>query len=245
MECFAGKIQRSLISWQDAPLGMIKLSAAFSHLKTPIGREFRMGYQPIENYGVIGDLHTVALIGMNGSIDWLCFPNFDSPSIFAAMLDDKKGGRFQIAPTLDGITFKQLYWPETNVLVTRFLSTSGVGEITDYMPIDGKGRAEDKHLLVRRVRVVRGSMPFRMVCQPAFNYAQDKDKVRLLPKGACFESPGMQIGLATEVPLKSDGKGTVTAEFTLGEEESAIILLQAMPPGAGCGKPITESREDE
>ncbi len=204
-----------------------------------------MGYQPIENYGVIGDLHTVALIGMNGSIDWLCFPNFDSPSIFAAMLDDQKGGRFQIAPTADGITFKQLYWPETNVLVTRFLSTSGVGEITDYMPIDDKGRVEGKHQLVRRVRVVRGSMPFRMVCQPAFNYARDQHKTQLYPEGACFQSPSLQVGLATEVPLKSDGKGAVTAEFTLGEDESAIFLLQAMPPGAGCGKPVAESREDE
>lgn len=125
-----------------------------------------MGYQPIENYGVIGDLHTVALIGMNGSIDWFCFPNFDSPSIFAALLDDEKGGRFQIAPTLGGVTFKQLYWPETNVLVTRFLSTVGVGEIIDYMPIDDTHRWEGKHQLVRRVQVVRGSMPFRMVCSP-------------------------------------------------------------------------------
>ena len=204
-----------------------------------------MGYQPIENYGIIGDLHTVALIGMNGSIDWLCFPNFDSPSIFAAMLDDQKGGRFQIAPTLEEITFKQLYWPETNVLVTRFLCTAGVGEIIDYMPIDDKGRWEGEHQLVRRVRVVRGSMPFRMVCQPAFNYARDQHKIHLFPEGVCFQSPSLHIGLATEVPLKSDGKGAVTAEFTLGEEESAIFLLQAMPPGAGCGKPVAESREEE
>jgi GH15 family glucan-1,4-alpha-glucosidase len=108
-----------------------------------------MGYQPIENYGIIGDLHTVALVGMNGSIDWLCFPNFDSPSIFAAMLDNEKGGRFQIAPTVDGITFKQMYWPETNVLVTRFLSTGGVAEVTDYMPARFQLRArqaQDAHL---------------------------------------------------------------------------------------------------
>jgi GH15 family glucan-1,4-alpha-glucosidase len=224
---------------------MIKLSPAFKYRKNPIGREFRMGYQPIENYGVIGDLHTVALVGMNGSIDWLCFPNFDSPSIFAAMLDDQKGGRFQIAPALDGITFKQLYWPETNVLVTRFLSPAGVGEITDYMPLDDNGRWESKHQLVRRVRVVRGSMPFRMVCKPAFNYARDNHKVQILPEGASFQSPSVHLGLATDIPLKIDGKGAVIAEFTLGEDESAIFLLQAMPPGEACGKPIGESREDE
>src|SRR5690348_3969748 len=119
-----------------------------------IRRQLYMCYQPIENYGVIGDLHSVALVGMNGSIDWLCFPNFDSPCVFGAMLDDKKGGRFQIAPTVEEVTFKQLYWPETNVLVTRFLSAAGVGEITDYMPIGGRGQVEGKHQLVRRVRVV-------------------------------------------------------------------------------------------
>ena len=93
-----------------------------------------MAYQPIENYGLIGDLHTVALVGMNGSIDWFCFPSFDSPSVFAAILDAKKGGRFKISPTCEGITHKQYYWPETNVLITRFFSPDGVGQITDYMP---------------------------------------------------------------------------------------------------------------
>jgi GH15 family glucan-1,4-alpha-glucosidase len=204
-----------------------------------------MSYQPIENYGIIGDLHTVAVVGMNGSIDWLCFPNFDSPSVFAAILDSEKGGRFQIAPMVGGITFKQLYWPETNVLVTRFLSTGGVGEITDYMPIDDKGRWKGKHQLVRRVRVVRGQMPFRMVCQPAFYYARDKHKMQISSEGACFESSTLHLGLATDVSLKSDGKGAASAEFTLGEEESAIFLLQAMQPGGGCGSPITESREEE
>lgn len=83
-----------------------------------------MAYQPIENYGIIGNMHTVALVGMNGSIDWFCDPDFDSPSVFAAILDDEKGGRYKIAPTIsldeDDVSNKQLYWPETNVLVTRF-----------------------------------------------------------------------------------------------------------------------------
>ena len=85
-----------------------------------------MAYQPIENYGVIGDTQTVALVGMNGSIDWFCFPRFDSPSVFAAILDDKKGGYFKIAPGTDVIAHKQLYWPDTNVLMTRFFSQDGV-----------------------------------------------------------------------------------------------------------------------
>lgn len=204
-----------------------------------------MGYQPIENYGIIGDLHTVALVGMNGSIDWLCFPNFDSPSVFGAMLDDEKGGRFQITPTVEEVTFKQLYWPESNVLVTRFLSTAGVGEITDYMPVGGKGRVEGRHQLVRRARVVRGSMPFRMVCQPAFNYARDTHKMQTTSEGVCFQSKDLHLGLATEVPLKSDGRGGASAEFTLEEDQSAIFLLQMVPPGAGCGSAVSESREAE
>src|SRR6516165_12736048 len=87
-----------------------------------------MTYQPIENYGMIGDMHTVALVGTDGSIDWLCVPRFDSPSVFAAILDDGKGGRFKIAPVGDDVTCKQFYWPETNVLITRFLGPHGAAE---------------------------------------------------------------------------------------------------------------------
>src|ERR671920_432844 len=94
-----------------------------------------MVYQPIENYGIIGDMHSVALVGMNGSIDWLCFPHFDSPSVFAAILDDEKGGWFKVSPTSGGFKSKQLYWPDTNVLITRFFSPEGVGEVVDYMPV--------------------------------------------------------------------------------------------------------------
>src|SRR6266404_210750 len=79
------------------------------------------GYQPIENYGLIGNLRTVALVGMDGSIDWLCLPRFDSPSVFAAVLDDQKGGRFRIAPAGEQFRRKQFYWPDTAILVTRFL----------------------------------------------------------------------------------------------------------------------------
>ena len=97
-------------------------------------------YQPIENYGVIGNLRTAALVGMDGSIDWLCLPHFDSPSVFAAILDDRKGGRFRIAPAGDHFRRKQFYWPDTTILVTRFLHDDGVGEIEDYMPVGGTAR---------------------------------------------------------------------------------------------------------
>ena len=117
-----------------------------------------MSYQPIENYGVIGDLHTVALVGMDGSIDFMCVPEFDSPSVFAALVDEGRGGRFQVAPIFDQARQKQLYLPDTCVLLTRFLSDAGVAEVSDYMPI---AETRDEHDIVRRVKTVRGEVRFR------------------------------------------------------------------------------------
>ena len=117
-----------------------------------------MSYQPIENYGIIGDLHTVALVGMDGSIDFMSFPHFDSPTIFASLLDESKGGRFQLAPVLTDANPKQLYLPDSNILLTRFLSDAGVAEISDFMPAEQEGT----HELVRRAKTVRGEIHFRM-----------------------------------------------------------------------------------
>jgi GH15 family glucan-1,4-alpha-glucosidase len=93
----------------------------------------RMGYLPIEDHGIIGDMHTAALIGMDGTIDWLCLPMFDSPSVFAAILDDEKGGHFSLRP-MEYFHSQQLYLPDTNVLLTRYLSPQGVAEVVDFMP---------------------------------------------------------------------------------------------------------------
>jgi GH15 family glucan-1,4-alpha-glucosidase len=204
-----------------------------------------MAYQPIENYGIVGDLHSVALVGMDGSIDWLCLPHFDSPSVFAAILDDEKGGRFKIAPVSGGVTRKQLYWPDTNVLVTRFFTPDGVAEIRDYMPI---GVSENGHALhhqlVRRVEVVRGEMRFGMECSPAFNYARDEHATEMTEEGACFRSAHLSLGLATDVPQRPDGK-RVVAEFTLREEQTAVFVLRQIEHGAGCGVSLREKEEEE
>ena len=109
-------------------------------------------YAPIEDYGIIGDLHTVALVSKDASIDFLCLPSFDSPSVFAALLDADRGGRFQIAPQLDDAVHKQLYLPDTNVLLTRFLSDNGVAEVSDFVPVEQAGGARN---LVRRAKTVR------------------------------------------------------------------------------------------
>jgi GH15 family glucan-1,4-alpha-glucosidase len=187
-----------------------------------------MAYQPIEDYGVIGDTQTVALVGINGSIDWFCFPRFDSPSVFAAILDDKKGGHYKISPVTDVTSHKQLYWPETNVLITRFLSPDGVAEITDYMPIGRDTKAPGSRQVVRRVQMVRGSMAFRLECYPAFNYARDPHETSVTGEGAAFHAPGISLGLASAIPLKQDGSG-VFAEFTLQEGQTTAFVLKKSP----------------
>ncbi len=167
-------------------------------------------------------MYTAALVGLDGSIDWFCFPNFDSPSIFAAILDDQKGGHFKIAPTTEGVTHKQLYWPDTNVLVTRFLSPDGVGEVTDFMPVGLSAKEPSYHCLIRRVNVVRGTMAFRMECYPAFNYARDQHHTTITPEGAAFHPPGLSLGLVTRIPLQQHGHGAFT-EFTLDEGQTAVF----------------------
>src|SRR5436309_6699133 len=185
-------------------------------------------YQPIEDYAIIGDLHTVALVGKNGSIDWCCIPRFDSPSVFAALLDVKKGGFFRISPPMTpGIGMKQLYLPETNILITRFLTVDGVGEITDFMPIQQRERADEHHHIIRSVSVVRGSLSFEMVCRPAFNYARDPHMTYLSEEGAVFTSDSLCLSLASSVPLKEDGRGGVRAKFTLHQGQSAHFQLES------------------
>ncbi len=189
-----------------------------------------MPYQPIENYGLIGNMRSAALVGMDGSIDWLCLPHFDSPSVFAAILDDHKGGRFKIAPVEAAATQKQFYWPDTNILVTRFLCASGVGQVIDFMPVKCRGSEDRPSPLVRRVQAVRGHMTFHVECRPAFNYARDAHRTILSDRGAAFDAPDMQLSLVSPVPLRQDGPG-VCAELTVQEGEVvAFILHQAESP---------------
>ncbi|MCG8544947.1 MAG: glycoside hydrolase family 15 protein [Alphaproteobacteria bacterium] len=194
-----------------------------------------MPYKPIEDYGMIGDMHTVALVATDGSIDWLCVPNFDSPSVFAAILDDEKGGCFKIAPAEAGIINKQFYWPETNVLVTRFLAPHGAAELTDFMPagraVSGNGHF---HQIIRRVTAVRGSLTFRMSCHPAFNYARDPHTVTITEDGAIFASPSLSLGLASATTLE-ERDGGIVSDFTLAEGESAVFVLRHLSDDSTCG----------
>jgi GH15 family glucan-1,4-alpha-glucosidase len=190
-----------------------------------------MSYNPIENYGVIGDLHSIALVGLDGSIDFMSFPQFDSPTIFAALLDREKGGRFSIAPCLDGVRHKQLYLPDSCILLTRFLSNDGVAELSDFMPVEAHKR--HAHDLVRRVKTVRGELTYRMVCEPRFDYARAHHKVEVKDGEVIFASEGEDgtvLRLRTEVPVEIVD-GAAVAEFTLQTGQTAAFVLEQVNPG--------------
>ena len=161
-----------------------------------------MAYQPIENYGMIGNLRTVALVGVNGSIDWFCYPEFSSPSIFGAILDDQKGGRFVITPVASEIRNRQLYWPSTNILVTRFLLADGIGELEDFMPAGLSLYSPWFGHLYRRVRCVRGSIRFKVKCNPAFDYGRKRHETIIQSNGAIFVTSALRMALSSPVTLR-------------------------------------------
>ncbi|HEY6408754.1 MAG TPA: glycoside hydrolase family 15 protein [Ktedonobacteraceae bacterium] len=185
-------------------------------------------YLPIEDHGIIGDLHTVALVGKNGTIDWCCLPAFDAPSVFGSLLDAEKGGFFSIAPQdTPELRLNQYYLPETNILITRFFTLEGVGEVTDFMPIQPAREHTKHHRIVRAVRVVRGQLTFELICRPAFNYARDTHTVQFSERGAVFGHPELSLGLFSSVPLEEDGHGGMSSTFTLQQDHWAYFLLES------------------
>ena len=158
-------------------------------------RELETDYLPIAEHGLVGDLHTVALVGTNGTIDWYCCPSFDAPSVFGSILDKDKGGFYALRPAAEDWDAKQLYFPDTNVLITRFFTEDGVGEVQDFMPIDHAELAMHRHRLVRRVVVVRGEMDFQIEVQPRFDYGRAEHEVEMHPHGVLFRSPDLTLAL--------------------------------------------------
>jgi GH15 family glucan-1,4-alpha-glucosidase len=204
-----------------------------------------MGYQPISNYGIVGDLRTAALISQEGSVDWLCLPHFDSPSVFAAILDDRRGGHFTIHPAEEGVRCRQLYEPDTNILVTRFLTSSAVVEVTDFMPLQSNLAAEQVSWLVRRVRAVRGSMRLELRCEPTFNYAAERPaKILIDREGATFQSHYTSLRLATSIELKEECS-RVRAQFDLHESEVVSFILSEMPSEKWKQPPMPEASLDQ
>jgi GH15 family glucan-1,4-alpha-glucosidase len=182
----------------------------------------RAGYLPVSEHGLIGDLHCVALVGTNGTIDWHCRPSFDAPSVFGSLLDANRGGSFELATVVPAKT-RQFYHPDTNVLITRFFAEDGVGEIQDFMPVGGSGDAQ-RHRLIRRVMCVRGSMPFLAQVWPRFDYGTQPHTITEVEAGVIFAASGSAVGLTATVPLEHDGRD-VTAGFKLNEGESAVFEL--------------------
>jgi GH15 family glucan-1,4-alpha-glucosidase len=192
----------------------------------PAAAGARSGYLPIADHGVIGDLRTVALVGSEGTIDWYCPGRFDGPSVFGALLDKEKGGRYAIAPARQGWTSQQFYFPETNVLITRFLTSDGVAEVIDFMPVMQPGDGGDGRL-VRTVLAIKGEMTFRLTVEPAFDYARAPHETHLTEHGALFRSRGLSLGLSSPVPLTAQNGGAY-AEFTVKEEERVSFVLASV-----------------
>src|SRR5215831_18261467 len=193
-------------------------------------------YPDISEHGLIGDLQTTALVTTDGTIDFFCCPRFDSPSVFASLLDADDGGFFKIHPASENYVTRQLYFPDTAMLITRFLTEDGVGEVTDFMPVI-EGPATDRHRLVRQLRVARGSMQFVMELQPRFDYGRGKHTIEANDAGAVFRSNGMELTLHT-VGRRTVAEGGAAAErvgdgiratFTLreGESNKGVILESA------------------
>ena len=197
-----------------------------------------MAVHPIENHGIIGDLHTIALVDMDACIDFMCFPHFDSPSIFAKLLDEERGGFFELAPLMESPKHRQLYLPDTNILLTRFLCEGAIAEVSDFMPVDHNGGFA--HNLVRRAKCVHGEMNFRMVCSPAFDYGRASHRIEEDDCGVIFHSEGtdgLSLRLRSEVPVRIHN-GAAVAEFTLQSGETAAFILEeaAGEMESACGR---------
>lgn len=229
--------------------GELSPCAQWLELHSPGGDPLPMPYLPIESYGVIGDLHTAALVGQNGSIDWCCLPDFDSPSVFARILDEDVGGFYRIH-SAEAKRSKQMYLPETNVLLTRYFGDMALGEVTDFMPMPARTRraVPMRHQIIRIVKAVRGSMTFELECAPAFDYARERHTVKPLTDGMLFECASQRLALfcatsvdpaissarASETPIpiafRIEGE-RVRASFTLTEGDTATFVLRQQEDG--------------
>jgi GH15 family glucan-1,4-alpha-glucosidase len=192
----------------------------------------------IADHGLIGDLQTAALISTDGSVDWFCCPRFDSPSVFGALLDPG-GGHFRIRPAMSGYRARQMYLPDTAVLITRFLSEEGVGEVIDFMPPTG-GAATDNHRLVRMLRCVRGGMSFAIDLAPRFDYGRAAHTLEPTEHGAVFDSGALRL---TVHPVREpddprrlldirggDGDAHALIQLTAGDVRGIVLETAADGP---------------
>ncbi|MCX5281437.1 MULTISPECIES: glycoside hydrolase family 15 protein [unclassified Streptomyces] len=195
-------------------------------------------YPPIAEHGLVGDLQTAALVSSQGVVNWFCSPRFDSPSVFASLLDHDGGGYFRLAPEHADVSCKQLYYPDTGVLVTRFMSPEGVGEVVDWMPANTSRVPTDRHSLMRVIRVVRGTVRFLLECRPRFDYGRAEHELDLSSQDAVFRGPGIAGHLQATFPLTRDGQD-VRGAITLGVGESAVAVFTTCAPDGEAPPPLT------
>jgi GH15 family glucan-1,4-alpha-glucosidase len=198
-------------------------------------------YPLIADHGLIGNLQTAALVATDGTIDWFCAPRFDSPSIFGSLLDHDHGGHFQIQPTADTFTRRQLYYPDTAILVTRFLTEAGVGEVVDFMPIASSTVASNRHRLVRMLRCVRGEMTFALDIAPRFDYGREPHEFHVVGEdGVVFEGAktAMSLSIVREpederlAQYHMNSEGDLHAELTLSAGQARGMVLETGQPEA-------------
>ncbi|MFB0629250.1 glycoside hydrolase family 15 protein [Streptomyces sp. AB3(2024)] len=199
-------------------------------------------YPAIADHGIVGDLQTAALIAADSTVDWWCTPRFDSPSLFASLLDSDRGGYCRLRADVGGdATVRQLYLPDTAVLITRFMAPGGVGEVVDFMPPDTSPTPSARHRLVRAARVVRGSLPFELVCRPRFDYGRAPHDLKRLDDGSVlFRGPGTDLHLQATAPVDLHEEGTdVSARFTLhaGERAAFVLTSESGGPAGLSGRP--------
>jgi pentatricopeptide repeat protein len=182
-------------------------------------------YPLIADHGLIGDLQTAALVATDGSIDWFCAPRFDSPSIFGALLDRNRGGHCRVRPTVDVFTSKQLYFPDTAILITRFMTEAGVGEVVDFMPVSSSEVASDSHRLVRIVRCVRGRMTFALDIAPRFDYGRERHETHLSDDGVVFQ--GSRTSMTVHIIRESDDERRAQPLVNVDGDLQAELPLEA------------------
>jgi len=189
-------------------------------------------YPNISDHGIIGDLQTTALVTADGTVDFFCCPRFDSPSIFASLLDADHGGFCSVKPAASGYVTKQLYLPNTAMLITRFMTPDGVGEVLDFMPVI-EGKPTDRHRLVRHLRVARGTMRFEIEIQPAFDYGRAKHTLEAHDYGAIFRSDnGMHLTVHTAGERRPVSEGGIEVERA-GDGLRATLGMREGESGRG------------
>ena len=191
-----------------------------------------MGEPPaIAQHGLIGDLRTCALVATDGTIDWFCAPRFDSPSVFGAILDEDRGGSWRLTPTTEVTRTQQFYYPDTAVLITRFLTPAGVAEVHDFMPVAGPDEPDHRQRVVRRVSGVRGTLRLRMCLDARPEYGRQSCTAEPSGDGVLVTGDGVRLGLIASTDLRiedGDENTTVSAEFDLGTGDTALFILELL-----------------